>query len=158
MRYETAAVLLDGSANAAPANCKCTGTAMRILTATLLALALPATGAGAQQPPPQYQPPPTSAFGSSPVMRITVPFRTAVEAADAHAVPDQKAQETARRALYDMAAGECVVLSEAFQAECRLGSLQIFTQVAPAQPANAPPSMNATVVFELRPRSAASAR
>jgi hypothetical protein len=123
---------------------------MKILTATLLALALTATGASAQQ----YQPP-TSAFGTNPVIRITVSFRTAVQAEDPRAVPDQKAQETARRALYHMAADECTALSETFQAECRLGSLQIFPQVAPVQSPNAPPvipSLNATAIFELKPR------
>jgi hypothetical protein len=130
---------------------------MKILTAALFALALSATGASAQQFQPQFQPPPTSAFGPDPVMRITVSFRTAVEAVDARAVPDQKAQETARRALYHMAADECAALSETFQAECRLGSLQIFTQVTPVQPPNAPPvapSMNATAVFELKQKIA----
>jgi len=132
---------------------------MRILTVTLLALTLPATGASAQQFQPQL--PPTSAFGTNPVIRITVSFRTAVQAEDPRAVPDQKAQETARRALYHMAADECAALSETFQAECRLGSLQIFNQVAPVQPPNAPPvvpSLNATAIFELKPKHAASAQ
>jgi hypothetical protein len=130
---------------------------MKILTATLLALALSATGASAQQ----FQPPPISAFGPDPIMRITVSFRTAVEATDARAVPDPKAQEAARRALYDMAASECTALSETFKAECRLGSLQIFGQVVPVQSPNVPPvgpSLNATAVYELKLKSAVSAR
>jgi hypothetical protein len=151
--------LLEGPANATPAIGKCTGTVMKILTATLLALALSATGASAQQFQPPFQPPPTSAFGPDPVMRITVSFRTAVEAVDARTAPDQKAQETARQALYHMAADECAVLSETFQAECRLGSLQIFA--LPVQSSNAPPvvpSLNATAIFELKPRHTGSAR
>jgi hypothetical protein len=135
---------------------------MKILTATLLALALSATGTSAQVQITGGAPQNT-AFGTDPIIRVTVSFRTAVavEAMDPRAVPDPKAQEAARRALYDMAASECATLSETFKAECRLGSLQILPQGVLAQPANAPPvvpSLSANAVYELKPKSAVSAR
>jgi hypothetical protein len=94
---------------------------------------------------------PTS--GTDQIIRVTVSFRTAVEAPEPRAVPDAKAQETARRALYEMAASECAALSEVFKADCRLSSLQILPALA--VPANAPPSnptMNASVVYNLKPK------
>jgi hypothetical protein len=134
---------------------------MKGLTVILLALALSATGASAQQ---QIRAggPLNPAFGTDPIIRVTVSFRAAIEGADARAVPDPKAQDAARRALYDMAATECSTLSETFKAECRLGSLQIFPQMAtPAQPPNGPPtiaSLNATAIYELKPNSSVPAR
>jgi hypothetical protein len=74
----------------------------------VMVVALPATSAMAQAP---TNPPQGSAFGN-PTIRVTAAFRAAVEGADPRAVPDAKAQEAARRMLYDMAARECAVLSK----------------------------------------------
>ncbi len=66
--------------------------------------------------------------------------------------PDIEAQESARRTLYRMAEGECAILSETFQMECRLASLQMFAPaIGPAATWNV---MTATGVYELRPRRA----
>jgi hypothetical protein len=63
-------------------------------------------------------------FGADPVTRITTSFRTAIVPE-----PDAKAQETVRRTLYAMAGNECTILSEIFQADCRLSSFAINTSV-----------------------------
>jgi hypothetical protein len=116
-----------------------------------------ATSANAQATMTFNNPPPSSAFGVDPMMRITTTFRVGVTSADPQTGPDAKAQEAARRALYGMADSECAVLSEVFKAECRLNSL---ATVVPFAPANAPPSnvMSATAIYELKPRPSASAR
>jgi hypothetical protein len=96
---------------------------------------------------------PTPASGTDQIIRVTVSFRSAVEVTEPRAVPDAKAQETARRALYDMAVSECAALSEVFKAECRLSSLQILPALV--APANAPlsnPTINASVVYNLKPK------
>jgi mannose/cellobiose epimerase-like protein (N-acyl-D-glucosamine 2-epimerase family) len=134
---------------------------MKTLAAILTALALSAASASAQvQVTPST--PQNTAFGADPIIRITAAFRTAVEATDPREVPDAKAQEAARRALYDMAANECAVLSEIFKAECRLSSLTIVVSLAPqALAANViplNPAMNASVVYELKPTGAGSTR
>jgi hypothetical protein len=125
----------------------------------LTSLALSAANASAQAfvPSPQQNTP----FGPDPIIRVTVTFRTAIEVADARAVPDTKAQETALRSLYDMALNQCLALSETFKAECRLGSLQVmspFTPILPAASQNScppAPALNATATYELKPKSAA---
>jgi hypothetical protein len=129
---------------------------MKALATILIAAVLPATSASAQftiTPGPQQ----TSAFGVDPIIRVTTSFRTTV-VTEPQAVPDAKAQETAHRALYGMAESECATLSEIFKAECRLSSLQIIYPLV--TPANAPPSnaMNATAVYELKPKGSASGR
>jgi hypothetical protein len=130
---------------------------MKSLAIIVLALALPATSASAQivlnPGPPQ-----NSAFGTDPIVRVTTALRTTVMVAEPQAVLDAKAQETARRTLYGMAEGECAALSEIFKAECRLSSLSIINPIV--TPANAPPSnvMNATVVYELKPKGSGSGR
>jgi hypothetical protein len=58
-------------------------------------------------------------------MRVTSTFQTTVAVIEPQAIPDAKAQETARRALYGMAESECSALSEIFKAECRLSSVLI---------------------------------
>jgi hypothetical protein len=105
---------------------------------------------GSQQP---------SAFGTDPIIRVTVAFRTGIASSESQAVPDVKAQEAARRTIYSMAGGECAVLTEVFQAECRLGNVAIFTTPVPT-PANSPSSnvLNATANYELKPRPPSSAR
>jgi hypothetical protein len=125
------------------------GGAMKILATTAIVAALSATNASAQFNPflpyynyPLYVPPPGSAFGADPVMRVTTPFRTAIVVTE----------EAARRTLYGMAEGECAVLSEVFQAECRLSSFTITTPV-PTPTATPPPasSMVAPAIYELKP-------
>jgi hypothetical protein len=129
---------------------------LKALATIFVAAVLPAASASAQftiTTGPQQ----TSAFGADPIIRVTTAFRTAVETAP-QAVPDAKAQETAHRALYGMAENECETLSEVFKAECRLSSLQIIFPVVTQ--ANAPPSnvMNATAVYELKPKGSALGR
>jgi hypothetical protein len=126
---------------------------MRTLAVILIAVAFPSMSAIAQVPTSAPQ---SAAFGN-PIIRITAAFRTAVEGADPRTVPDAKAQEAARRTLYDMAARECAVLSELFKAECRLSSVQMPAPLI--QPiTNTNPAQNATAVYELRPRDFASER
>jgi hypothetical protein len=85
-------------------------------------------------------------------VRITSAFRTTVALTPTQTTPDIEAQEAARRTLYRMAEGECAILSEMFQMECRLTSMQMF---APAvERAAAWNVMSATGVYELRPRRA----
>jgi hypothetical protein len=130
---------------------------MKGLAVMLMSLALSVTGASAQAlvtTGPQQNTP----FGPDPIIRVTVMFRAAIEGTDARTAPDAKAQETARRSLYDMASSECTALSEAFKAECRLGTLQV-TQFFPVSAPNLPPAapaLNATATYELKPKSAAS--
>jgi hypothetical protein len=97
-----------------------------------------------------------TAFGVEPMVRVTSTFRTTIAVPEPQAIPDAKAQETARRALYGMAEGECATLSEVFQAECRLSNVSMLV-LAPI--GSVPPNtMSATATYDLRPRAAASGR
>jgi hypothetical protein len=132
---------------------------MRILAAIAVVLGLSATGAGAQTITVN---PPISPLQGSPhsresVIRITSVFRTPLALIPTQTVPDAQTEGTARRALYVMAGDECAVLSEIFQGECRLGSLQIAVPFAgPGNPVSN--VMTATAVYELRLRVAAAGR
>jgi hypothetical protein len=68
----------------------------------------------------------------------------------AEPVGDAKVQETARRTHHAMAENEWTILSEIFQAECRLSSFAINTSIV-APLANIPPanSVAAAAVYEL---------
>lgn len=118
--------------------------------ATLLAAALAASSATAQVIAPPSIPP--SVPRPEQPLRVTSNFRTTVALAPTpQLVPDAAAQETARRALYAMAADECALLSEIYKSDCRLTSVQIvaFPPLGSgAQPANV---LNATATYELRP-------
>jgi hypothetical protein len=128
---------------------------MKTLATVAIAVALSAAHANAQTTMTFGSTAP-SAFGAEPIMRVTSTFRTTVALTEPQAIPDAKAQETARRALYGMAESECAALSEIFKAECRLSSVSTVVFV-PA--ASAPPNtMSATAIYELRPRGAALAR
>ena len=128
---------------------------MKTSTIAAMAASLLATSASAQFNPyfpyynPFYGPPQGSAFGVDAITRITSSFRTPIIADPLGS--DSKAQESARRALYGMAEGECATLSEVFQAECRLSSftinVPILATTTSAAPAN---SMTATAVYELK--------
>jgi hypothetical protein len=134
---------------------------MKTLPGILTGLALSAASASAQVQTTTSTPQ-NSAFGPDPIIRITAAFRAPIEATDPRAVPDAKTQEAARRALYDMAANECAVISEIFKSECRLSSLTIVVSLAPqALAANVTlvnPAMNASAVYELKPKGAGSTR
>jgi hypothetical protein len=130
---------------------------MKSLSTILLMLSATTASAQLAEPGPlghvAITSPQIPASGTDQVIRVTVSFRTAVETADPRAVPDAKAQETARHALYEMAASECTALSEIFKADCRISSLQILPPLA--VPANGPatnPTMNASVVYSLKPK------
>jgi hypothetical protein len=98
--------------------------------------------------------PPASAFGPDPIIQITTTFRARIEGStDPRDVPTRTAQDTARRALYNMAADECTVLAEFWKAECRLSSFAVYSTLANVggpdlQPQV--PSMFGTAVYELR--------
>jgi hypothetical protein len=92
-----------------------------------------------------------------PDYRITTTFRIAVATKDTESMNDVKAQETGRRTLYGMAAGECPILTEMFKAECRLNNFTITSLASP--PSNLPTSMmGASAVYELKPGGQASGR
>jgi hypothetical protein len=106
---------------------------------------------------PQRPGAPPSAFDPDPIIQITTTFRARIEGlADPRAVPSPTAQDTARRAVYNMAANECTVLIEIWRAECRLNSLSVYMAlVNTGEPGPEPPqfpSMIGTAVFELKPR------
>lgn len=125
---------------------------MRSLLAVIFAAL--ASIASAQQmtfPGPETAP---SAFGSNPIIQITMMFQARIEGSgDPRDVPTTTAQETARRTLYHMAANECTVLAEYWKAECRLNSFAVDVADAsaggPGVQALAP-SMFGTAVFELK--------
>jgi hypothetical protein len=127
---------------------------MRTPVAIMIAMLLSAISASAQVVTTTTGAP-GSAFGADPTIRITTQFRTRIEGvADPRDVPDAKAQQAARRALYEMAANECAALSEIWKAECRLGSFTIvgITNFLPnVTPPN--PSMTGTANYELRLRA-----
>ena len=129
---------------------------MKKLIAVAIAVALSAVSASAQTTMTFGSTPPW-AFGAEDILRVSSTFRTSVIIREPQAVPDASAQETARRALYTMAEGECAALSQIFKAECRLGSISILF---PALPSNAAPpnTMSATAIYELRPRPAPAGR
>jgi hypothetical protein len=140
---------------------------MKILTAGAVAgaMALSVTSASAQMTilnspiPPSINspvaPPTSSVFGADPIVRISTTFRIVVATKDTESLNDVKAQETGRRTLYGMAEGECAILSEIFQAECRLNSFTITSLAV-----NLPPTsmMAATAIYELKPAWQASGR
>jgi hypothetical protein len=127
---------------------------MRTVAAIMTAALLSATSASAQivtQPQPQ-----PSAFGTDPTIRITAQFRARIEGVtDPREVPDGKAQEAARRALYAMAANECATLSEIWKAECRVSGFSVVAAAFPLSNIQQPPvpSMTGTATFELRVRT-----
>jgi hypothetical protein len=126
------------------------------VVAAYAALTLIAT-ASAQMPSPRGPEPAPSAFDPDPIIQITTTFRARIEGlADPRAVPSPTAQDTARRAVYNMAANECTVLVEIWRAECRLNSLSVYMAlVNTGEPGPEPPqfpSMIGTAVFELKPR------
>ena len=98
--------------------------------------------------------PAVSAFGPDPVIQITTTFRARIEGvADPREVPPITAQDSARRVLYNMAANECAVLGEYWQAECRLNSLTVDITASDFDgpgPQSQVPSMLGTAVYELR--------
>jgi len=125
------------------------------LVAAFAALALIAP-ASAQVPSFRGPEPTQSAFDPNPIIQITTTFRARIEGlADPRSVPSPTAQDTARRAIYNMAANECTVLIEVWRAECRLNSLSVYVAlVSTGEPGPEPPqfpSMIGTAVFELRP-------
>lgn len=100
------------------------------------------------------EPPAASAFGPDPVIQITTTFRARIDGvADPREVPSPTAQDTARRALYNMAANECTVLAEYWKAECRLHSFEVLPDSF-AEPGGerAAPSMFGTAIYELKLR------
>jgi len=96
----------------------------------------------------------TSAFGPDPILQITTTFQARIEgSADPREVPTTSAQETARRALYHMAANECLVLAEYWKADCRLNSFTVYEADESADGPRAQslaPSMFGTALFELK--------
>jgi hypothetical protein len=129
------------------------GLAMRSLAVTLAALTWIAAAAAQPTTTPNAEPF-ASAFGPDPIIQITTTFRVRIEGlADQRDVPSTPAQDTARRTLYNMAANECIVLSEFWKAECRLNSFSVYAPVERMVEPDAPPqvpSMFGKAVYELR--------
>ncbi|WP_315806298.1 MULTISPECIES: hypothetical protein [unclassified Bradyrhizobium] len=119
--------------------------------AAALALALPISAASAQPDLPVE----SGAAGPNPPLQITTTFQARIDgAADARDVPSTTAQDTARRALYTMAANECAILSEYWRADCRLSSFYVSGPLAPfSGPAAMVSSMYGTATYELRFRT-----
>ena len=121
------------------------------LTSIAAASAQPITNPNIANPNSE---PAASAFGPDPIIQITTTFRVRIEGlADPRDVPNIPAQDTARRALYNMAANECMVLSEFWKAECRLNSFSVYVPVERiVEPDALPqvPSMFGKAVYELR--------
>jgi len=119
-----------------------------------VACALAALGgiAAAQPLMPGAEPPLASAFGPDPIIQIRTTFRARIEGvADVREVPSATAQDSARRALYTMAANECTVLAEYWKAECRLNSFAVYVPLRSAEAVEREaPSMFGTAVYELR--------
>ena len=130
---------------------------MKTLAGVAIAVTLAATSAHAQTAilsPSPISPPINWA---DPIIRITTTFRIAVATKDTESINDVKAQETGRRTLYGMAAGECAILSEMFKADCRLNNFTITSLASP--PSNLPTSMMAaSAVYELKPGGQSSGR
>jgi hypothetical protein len=121
---------------------------MKGLAVTVIAAAL-ATSAIAQETTIFPSQPQSTAFGVDPIMRVTSIFRTTMPTVGPQAGADAVAQEAARRELYRAAANECRILSEIFNAECRVSSVTNLISLVPneATPAN---QMTATASYELR--------
>jgi hypothetical protein len=137
---------------------------MRVVVAFALSAIVFATSADAQGfslsevaiPLDAPRPPPTSSvFSGDGIVRITTTFRIAVATRDTESLDDVQAQEDGRRRLYGMAAGECQIISAAFNAECRLNSFTI-TSLAVSRPPTS--MMAATAVYELKPAWQQSAK
>jgi hypothetical protein len=124
---------------------------MKILAFLSMTFVLAATGVNAQV---NVTAPQVGAFGVDPTMRVTSTFRVTIVPVETQTISDPKPQQTARRTLYEIAEGECAVLSEVFKSECRLSSLSIINPVVPSAvaPNLASAMMTASAVYELRPR------
>jgi hypothetical protein len=129
-----------------------------VATVFALLVALQASDSNAQWTM-TTNPPQSTAFGVDPIIRITATFRTTMEVGGLQAVPDPRAQEAARRAIYTMAANECAILSETFKAECRLGNVSILSPPNPVASASQTPGvMTGTANYELRATVPSSGR
>jgi|ERR1700687_535459 len=130
------------------------GLVMRSLLAVTFAALMSIAAASAQPTTIPNSEPAASAFGPGPIIQITTTFRARIEGlADPRDVPSTMAQDTARRTLYNMAANECLVLSEFWKAECRLSSFSVYLPFAGIIGPDAlpqVPSMFGTAVYELR--------
>jgi len=130
------------------------GLIMRSLLAVTFAALTSIATASAQPTPIPNSEPAASAFDPDSIVRITTTFRARIEGlTDARDVPSPPAQVTARRTLYNMAANECLVLSEFWKAECRLNSFSVYVPVERiVEPDALPqvPSMFGKAVYELR--------
>jgi hypothetical protein len=134
---------------------------MKLLTAVPMMVVLVATSVSAQITTTTFGSPPQTAFGVDPIMRVTSTFRTTVVVTEPQAIPDAKAQETARRVLYGMAESECTALSEIFKAECRLSNVSVQVPALVGNVASNTTyasTMSATAIYELKPRGVASGR
>jgi hypothetical protein len=127
---------------------------MRSLLAVTFAALASIAAASAQPATIPDSEPGASAFGPDPIIQITTTFRVRIEGlADPRDVPSTPAQGNARRTLYNMAANECIVLSEFWKAECRLNSFSVYVPVERlVEPDALPqvPSMFGKAVYELR--------
>jgi len=129
------------------------GLVIRSLAVTFAALTSIAAASAQLTSIPDLEPA-GSAFGPDPIIQITTTCRVRIEGpADPRDVPKTPAQDTARGILYNMAANECIVLSEFWKAECRLNSFSVYVPVERiVEPDALPqvPSMFGKAVYELR--------
>ena len=121
----------------------------RRLSTLLLASALAASAAG----PGLAQPEGLGAPARLAPLRIESGWVVMVPLSAAATVEQQIAQtETARRAIYEMAARECDTLRQVFKAECRLQNVRINSNVQSRNAGNDSVSVNGSGSFELLQR------
>ena len=122
-------------------------------TAALIAIVMMfATSTHAQTTMTFGSNPPPSAFATDPIIRISSSFRSTAAMTDGQTIPDARSQEVARRELYRMAESECLILSEIYKAECRLGSLTVNSLFSTTPNGPPPNLMTAIGAYELRAR------
>lgn len=123
-----------------------------VFVASLLTLS--AVGPGSAQPevPGTVSLPNAGAPVRTP-LRIESGWNVTVPLAPGSSVEQQiKQTETARRAIYEMAARECDALRQTFKAECRLQNVRVNSNVQMRNPGNEIVSVNGSGSFELLQR------
>lgn len=90
-------------------------------------------------------------------IRITIGVNTFVAAPADNGEEALKAQEAGRRMIYELAAHECAVLLDVLAGECRLESVNVNVQRAPANQFAAQQraegfNLNGNIVFRVAPK------
>lgn len=94
---------------------------------------------------------------SAELIRVTIGISTFVTAPPDNSEESLKAQEGGRRMIYELAAHECALLLNVLASDCRIESLNVNVQRAPANQFAAQQraegfNLNGNIVFRIAPK------